>query len=184
MSTKIKTPDKTEANNEVPSGAQAAQNNAAVNAEAEAQAKAEAEAKAKQLAQDTLNAKVNAELMRVSAAKSEFLQSLGDVGSIGLENLAHAVGLSVNANGYPSFGIWLTFIAALAVKSTPYATQDRLFRTAAKAIGTNADSKLSEKDQDKAREKFLTKSAKGAVGQAKASLKIRSPKAWDIALGE
>lgn len=141
------------------------------------------EAKAKA---EALKAQVAKEVAGLAQAYSALQTAAKEIGPLGLEEISRELGSSVNAVGRPAFGPWLRFNAVLALRASDFKTHDRFYGIAKKAAVeklVNEDRK-SEEDAKKIADKFVSSKGKGSTGKAACTLKMASPAAWDIALGE
>ena len=139
---------------------------------------------AKEIASAT-DQKVAAEVLLIATTGTAHIQALAKTGPLGLVELAKAVGKSVNSSvGRPTLLPWLTFVTACALQKVNHKQFDNLCRVALAEVGTSVDAKMNESELAKAKEKFIKSKAKGSVGGSSASLKMNTPAAWDITIGE
>lgn len=108
----------------------------------------------------------------------------------GLNNLfkiARKVGVSVDKFGYPEVTVWKTFMTILMAQGAKvdFRKRDQLFTAAKGAVGTGEGSKLGKEEITKAANAFVTSKGKASAdGKASCTLRMKAPRAWDIALGD
>lgn len=123
-----------------------------------------------------VEAQVSAELNALDTATAALEKAIAAIGPLGLEKLAIRVGQSVNAQGRPAFGPWLTYTNVLAHRKVDFKTTDRLHAIARKNVPENVPAEKAEK--------FVKSKGKGSSGgKASCTLTMLAPVAWDIALG-
>ncbi len=128
--------------------------------------------------------KVAAEVALIASTGTAHIRALADTGPLGLVELAKDVGKGVNTMGRPTLLAWLTFVTACALQKVSHKQFDNLCRVALNEVGSAPDARMNEAELAKAREKFVKSKAKGSVGGSSASLKMNTPAAWDITMGE
>lgn len=133
----------------------------------------------------TTEQKVAAEVNLIATTGTAHIRALAETGPLGLVELAKSVGRSVSSSvGRPTLLPWLTFVTACALQKVTHKQFDNLCRVALAEVGTSPDAKMNESELAKAKEKFIKSKAKGSVGGSSASLKMNTPAAWDITIGE
>jgi len=128
--------------------------------------------------------KVASEVANIATTGTAHIRALAETGPLGLVELAKDVGRSVNGMGRPTLLPWLTFVTACALQKVSHKQFDNLCRVALSEVGKAVDAKFNESELAKAKEKFVKSKAKGSVGGSSASLRMNTPAAWDITIGE
>lgn len=121
------------------------------------------------------------EYLGILTASQAYSKAIVATGANVLMRLAKECGSTVNKAGRPAYAEWSRFTSALIIRSTPFAEQDRLFKLAKANV---PQGQLSKEDWNKAQDKFVSGKGKASDGKASCSLRMATPVAVSIALGE
>jgi hypothetical protein len=129
-------------------------------------------------------AQEQAEYDAIHNADIAFSKAIAATGFNVLARLAKEYGMTVDKFGYPALSAWRRFTGACAIRALDHSSFNRLCAVIRANVGTDPDRKMSDEDIKAGKEKCVRDKGKGSNGKSSMTLSLKSPKAWDIALGE